>query len=206
MTDHVSTDPMPSTPDEALQRLVVGHQRFRAGAVVERDPKAEVARTSLAQHPFAAVLACMDSRVTPERIFDQGLGDLMCVRVAGHAVSGDVIGSLEFACHVVGTQVLVVLGHSRCGAVTLACAGAPGGDLDAVTRKLKPAVDATPLPAARDPSDDVYINSVARKHIDLSLARIRRESALLNSLEQKGALLLAGAFYDVSSGTVEFLT
>jgi carbonic anhydrase len=205
MTDHLSSHPMPSSPIEALQRLVIGHQRFRTGTVVERDAKAEVARTSSAQHPFAAVLACMDSRVTPERIFDQGLGDLMCVRVAGHVVSDDVIGSLEFACEVAGTQLLVVLGHTRCGAVTLACAGAPSGNLDAVAREIQPAVDATPVDAARGPSDDAYITAVARKHVELSLTRIRRESALLNSLEQRGTLLLAGALYDVSIGALEFL-
>jgi len=205
MPDSSSATPPPATPDQALERLVIGNQRFRSGDSAPRDEQAEVATTSAAQQPFATVLACVDSRVTPQRIFDQGLGDIVGVRVAGNTVSDAVLASLEFACEAFGTPCLVVLGHTRCGAVARVTEGGQVGHQPGPTDKLRRAVDATSSVDGGASAHDEFTTEVARKNVALTVADIRDESPVLAALEQQGGLLITGALYDVATGAVVFL-
>jgi len=200
---HTMTDHRPATPEQALRRLEQGHQRFRTGALKPRDLSAEVERTAEAQSPTAVVLSCMDSRVTPERIFDQGVGSLLCIRVAGNTVSDEVLGNLEFACEVLGASLILVMGHTRCGAVRAACE-AVGQDPAPFHEGLMAAAADTAAPNPETPLDPDHLAAVARSNVERALAGIRDRSAALRGRESAGTLLLRGALYDVGDGTVSY--
>jgi carbonic anhydrase len=195
------------TPKEALSRLREGNQRFVSGKLEPRDIAAEIRNTASGAQPFAAVLGCIDSRVPPELVFDQGLGALYCARVAGNIVDDAVLASLEFACCVSGAALVVVLGHSDCGAVKGACNGLRQGTLTKALEKLAPAIAAASeagghsMPAGDDPS---FVRSVARENVTLSLAEIKRLCPALAKAEAEGQVDLVGAFYDVETGEVVF--
>jgi carbonic anhydrase len=189
------------TPAQALERLQTGNARFVANATKPRDWSAKVLATAPGQYPFAAVLGCMDSRAPVEIVFDQGLGDVFGVRVAGNVVNADELGSLEYAAHV-GTKLLVVLGHTRCGAVKGAIEHTELGNLTGLLDKIEPAVEAA---GCHDAKDEACVTSVAEQNVRNSMKEIRAKSPYLAKQLDEGKLQLVGAMYDVSTGKVTFL-
>ena len=195
------------SPDAALKALKDGNKRFVTSTQVSRDLMQQVADTSAGQYPFATVLHCIDSRVSAELVFDQGIGDLFSIRIAGNFVNEDILGSMEFACKLAGTKVLVVLGHTACGAVKGACDHARMGNLTALINKIEPAVDAVELPeneSMRNSSNIDFVNSVAAKNVEMTLNDIRNKSEILKEMEVNGDLIIIGGMYNIANGKVTF--
>ncbi len=188
------------TPEKAIDMLKAGNKRFVESRKEDRDLLLQMNQTSGGQYPFAALLSCIDSRVPAELVFDQGIGDVFNVRVAGNIVNEDVLGSLEYSCKVAGSKLIVVLGHTRCGAVTAACKHVELGNITHLLAKIKPAVDQVMTGEA----DADTIEKVALKNIELSIERIRAESPILAEMESDGDIKIVGAVYDVGSGAVCF--
>ena len=189
------------TPAAALARLEEGNRRFVANATRQRDWSAKVVATASGQFPFAAVLGCMDSRVPIEVAFDQGIGDVFGVRIAGNVVNSDELGSLEYAVSV-GSRLIVVLGHTSCGAVKGAIDGVELGNLTGLLEKIQPAVAAA---GCSDAKDDRCVSEVAEENVRLALAKIREGSPYLREHIDSGRVGLVGAIYDVATGKVAFL-
>ena len=195
------------TPSSALAALKVGNDRFLKGNQVARNLNQQVDETSVGQFPFATVLHCIDSRVSAEHIFDQGIGDLFSIRIAGNFVNEDILGSMEFACKLAGTKVLVVLGHTACGAIKGACDHARLGNLTALINKLEPAVEAVDSPAEadlRNSSNSDFVNAVAAKNVLMTIDNIRSQSPILKEMEADGAIQIVGGMYDIATGNVNF--
>ena len=187
------------SPDTALQMLKEGNSRFVQNKMISRDLQGQVTDTSTGQFPFAAILSCIDSRVPAEIVFDQGIGDIFSARVAGNIVNEDVLGSIEYACKVAGSKIVVVMGHTKCGAVTAACKNVELGNITALLAKIKPAID------ENIEMNDAVVEEVVLKNIHLSLDTIRKQSPILQEMESKGLIKMTGALYDVSSGIVSIL-
>jgi carbonic anhydrase len=207
MKAHTKETQAAMTPALSLQALKDGNQRFINATQMVRDLNAQVDATSAGQYPFATVLHCIDSRVSAEHVFDQGIGDLFSIRIAGNFVNEDILGSMEFACKLAGTKVLVVLGHTACGAVKGACDHARMGNLTALINKIEPAVDAVELPvdeSMRNSSNIGFVNSVASKNVEMTLSNIRNKSEILNQMEASGDLIIIGGMYDIADGKVTF--
>jgi carbonic anhydrase len=194
------------SPRDALELLRAGNQRFVSGVALRRDLTAQVHSTASGQYPFAAILSCMDSRVSPELVFDQGLGDIFGLRVAGNVVDEDIVGSLEYAAKAVGVKVIAVLGHTYCGAVKGACDDVQLGSVTALVRKIQPARDAvTTSPGVDRSSHNLeFVNRVAEEHVRRCLDDIRQRSELIRELEKQGKLVLVGGMYDLQTGSVRF--
>ena len=193
--------------DQIVDLLKDGNARFVNNKKSDRNLNLQVEQTSGGQFPFATVLSCIDSRIPVETILDQGIGDLFSVRIAGNFVNDDILGSMEFACKLAGSKVLLVMGHTSCGAVKGACDGAELGKLTGMLNKIKPAVNAVENPkeaAARTSSNLDFVNEVARKNVELTLEAIRDGSEVLAEMETKGEIKLIGAMYDVATGKVSF--
>ena len=188
------------SPDAAIDMLKEGNKRFVGKDAADRDLLSQVGQTSGGQFPFAALLSCIDSRVPAELVFDQGIGDVFNVRVAGNNVNEDVLGSLEYSCKVAGSKVVVVLGHTKCGAVTAACNHVELGNITHLLGKIQPAVS----DAMKGEATAEAIEKVTLKNIQLSIERIRDESPILAEMEKNGEIKIVGAVYDVASGTVCF--
>lgn len=191
------------TPEKALQMLKEGNQRFVEGRKKSRDLKEQVEGTSQGQYPFAVVLGCIDSRVPPELIFDQGIGDVFSVRIAGNFVNEDILGSMEFAGKVVGSKLFVVLGHTSCGAIKGAHADVKLGYLTGLVEKLKPAVEAASDAAGSE--GELDLDQVSEINVKMTVEDILARSPILKDLYDKGDIDVVGAMYDVSSGKVKFL-
>tara|TARA_B110000977_G_scaffold201376_1_gene295679 strand:+ start:4187 stop:4816 length:630 start_codon:yes stop_codon:yes gene_type:complete len=207
MKAHTKETQAAMTPELSLQALKDGNQRFINTTQVVRDLNAQVDATSNGQYPFATVLHCIDSRVSAEHVFDQGIGDLFSIRIAGNFVNEDILGSMEFACKLAGTKVLVVLGHTACGAVKGACDHARMGNLTALINKIEPAVDAVELPeneSMRNSSNIDFVNSVAAKNVEMTLNDIRNKSEILKEMEVNGDLIIIGGMYNIANGKVTF--
>ena len=185
------------TPAEAVEQLKAGNERFISGKTLARDFSSEISETATGQFPFVAILGCIDSRATAEQLFDQGVGDLFNARIAGNIVNEDILGSLEYACHVVGSKLILVLGHTACGAVTAATQKVELGNITALLSKITPVVDSL--------DKDIAVDEVAEYNVKHSIERIRKESAILKDMEQAGRILIKGAMYDVATGKVRFL-
>ncbi len=192
------------TPKDAHRILAEGNARFVQNVKAQRNLKDQVFETSKGQYPFAVVLSCIDSRVPAELVFDQGIGDIFSVRVAGNIVNSDVLGSMEYACNVAGSKIVVVLGHSKCGAVTAACNDVELGNITGLLEKIKPAVD--DIKKDESPMNDEAIEQVAARNVELSIDRIRNESPILADMEFNSQIEIVGALYDVNSGLVEFMS
>lgn len=190
------------TPQLAHQILVEGNERFVQNVKAQRNLKEQVLETSEGQYPFAVILSCIDSRVPAELVFDQGIGDVFSIRVAGNIVNEDVLGSMEYGCKVAGSKIIVVMGHTKCGAVTAACNHVELGNITPLLEKIKPAVKAIESKAFT--MDDDAIEEVSVLNVKLSIDRIRKESSILSNLEKEGAIEIVGALYDVSTGKVDF--
>jgi carbonic anhydrase len=196
------------TPAQALALLKQGHERFRSGERVSRDLRAQTAATAEGQWPFALVLGCIDSRVPVELIFDQGVGDLFTVRLAGNVVTADVLGSMEFACAVAGAKLILVLGHSGCGAVKGACDAAELGHLTGLLERVGPALGAVAEPAEqslRTSANAEFVQAVAEANVRLGMDAIPARSEVLRERIDAGTLGLVGAMYDVREGKLTFL-
>jgi carbonic anhydrase len=194
-------------PEMAIELLKEGNKRFYDNKAVTRDLLDQVLETSTGQYPFATILSCIDSRVSSELIFDQGIGDIFSARVAGNFVNEDILGSMEFACKLAGTKVVVVLGHTACGAVKGACDDAKLGNLTALLSKIKPAVKAVIEPTdanLRNSSNINFVNNVAEKNVHMTIENIRTESPVLKEMEDDGAIKIVGAMYDIKEGSVTF--
>jgi len=194
------------SPADALAMLQAGNARFVAGDMLERDLAEQVAITGTGQFPHSIVLGCIDSRVPPELVFDQGLGDIFSPRIAGNVVTPELLGSMEFAAGVAGSRAIVVLGHTECGAVKGACDGVELGNLTSNLAHIQPAVAAVPVTEGpRDSSNKAWVNAVAHENVALTVQRILTDSPLLKGLVDEGKLVVVGAMYDVTTGKVEFL-
>jgi carbonic anhydrase len=189
------------TPATALERLKDGNRRFVANATKQRDWSAKVVATASGQFPFAAVLGCMDSRAPIEIVLDQGIGDVFGIRVAGNVVNDDELGSLEYAVKV-GTKLIVVLGHTSCGAVKGAMDGVQLGNLTGLLSKIRPAVAAA---GCDNSKDDACVTKVAEMNVRQAVREIRAKSPYLANYVDDGKVGLVGALYDVATGTVTFL-
>jgi carbonic anhydrase len=195
------------TPQKSLQYLKEGNQRFQQNLKANRNLLEQVNDTSDGQFPFATILSCIDSRVSAELVFDQGLGDIFSVRIAGNFVNEDILGSMEFACKLAGTKLIVVLGHTSCGAVKGACDNAKMGNLTKLIEKITPAVNSVIEPkdkSLRNSKNLEFVDNVAKKNVQLTIDRIHRESPILREMEEIGEILIVGAMYDVNNGEVTF--
>ena len=196
------------TPEKSIQSLKEGNVRFQNNLMANRNLLEQVDDTKSGQFPFATILSCIDSRIPAEMVFDQGIGDLFSVRIAGNFINDDILGSMEFACKLAGSKVVVVLGHTSCGAVKGACDGAELGKLTGMLDKIKPAVEAVvnPIEAAERTSKNLdFVNEVATKNVAFSIDAIRSGSNVLAELEKNGDIKIVGAMYDVANGKVSFL-
>ena len=194
------------TPQGALEMLKEGNKRFVENKHLKRDLMDEVRKTSNIQFPYATVLSCIDSRMLPEVFFDQGIGDVFIVRVAGNIVNDDILGSLEFASKVIGSRAIVVMGHTDCGAMKGAIDNVKMGKLTGLLEKITPAVDAlTSYDGERSSKNQDYVTKVNEMSILLTIQRIRDESEILREMEEKGEIVIAGAMYDNETGVVTFL-
>ncbi|HEY1252362.1 MAG TPA: carbonic anhydrase family protein [Thermoanaerobaculia bacterium] len=191
------------TPAKTLALLKEGNARFAAGKSTPHDYPAQVKATAAGQYPYAAIVSCMDSRVTPELTFDCGLGDIFGLREAGNVVDVDTLGGLEYATKVVGVKLIVVVGHSHCGAVKGAVDGVQLGNLTELLKKIEPAMT-KPVPAAKS-KDDAYVQKVAEANVRLQMKEIRDKSAVIRELLQSGKVGLAGAMYDIETGKVTWM-
>lgn len=190
------------TPKIAHEILVKGNNRFVENVKAQRDLKAQVFDTQKGQYPFAVILSCIDSRVPAELVFDQGIGDIFSVRVAGNIINKDILGSMEYSCKVAGSKIVVVMGHTKCGAVTAACNNVELGNITHLLDKIKPAVNT--IRKSEAPMNDSEIEDVAIKNVLMSIDRITKESPLLKEMEENGEIEIIGAIYSVSNGKVDF--
>lgn len=207
MKAHTKETQAQMTPDSALQALKEGNARFVSGAMVNRDLNEQVNDTSGGQYPFATVLHCIDSRVSGELLFDQGIGDIFSIRIAGNFVNEDILGSMEFATKLAGTKLVVVLGHTACGAVKGACDHARLGNLTHLINQIEPAVAAVTEPAdesMRTSANIDFVNAVAKKNVEMTIDNIRTRSEVLRELEADGDIQIVGGMYDIADGSVTF--
>ncbi|MGJ8658269.1 carbonic anhydrase family protein [Cellulophaga fucicola] len=208
MKAHTKETQSTMTPEKSLRFLKEGNQRFQNNLKAHRNLLEQVNDTSEGQFPFATILSCIDSRVSSELVFDQGLGDIFSIRIAGNFVNQDILGSMEFGCKLAGTKLIVVLGHTSCGAIKGACDNAELGNLTAMLSKIKPAVNAVIEPKdenLRTSKNLGFVDSVAAKNVELTMKRIMAESEVLAEMEKNGEVKIVGAMYDINSGAVDFI-
>ncbi len=194
------------TPDEIIARMKQGNERFRSGKMAKQDYLAQKRATIAGQYPAAVILGCIDSRAPAEIILDAQLGDTFNARVAGNIVNDDLLGSMEFACAVAGAKVVLVMGHTACGAIKGAIDGAQLGHLTGLLNKIKPAVDATRYEGERTSKNDAFVDEVAKTNVLLTVGAIRQRSDVLAGLEKEGKIKLVGSMYHLVGGRVEFFT
>lgn len=194
------------TPTLAVDMLKQGNRRFLDQQFLQRNYLDQVEQTATGQYPIAAVVSCIDSRVPAETIFDQGIGDIFSVRIAGNFINEDILGSLEFSCKLAGAKVIVVLGHTSCGAVKGACDHAELGNLTQMLHKIKPAVDAieTAPGVDRSSANIDFVNEVAWENVRQSVDAIKSNSAVLSQMLEESEIDIVGAMYDVKTGKVTF--
>jgi carbonic anhydrase len=205
MYRHPDIDRDKLTPRQALDILIEGNQRFKNNVLRERDMLRVRDEIVDKQHPFASVLSCSDSRTTVELIFDQNLGDIFSVRLAGNIASNKAIGSLEFSCKYLGSKLVVVMGHTNCGAIKAACDHYKGGNIGEIIELIDPAValEKTILDH-RDSSNDAFVERVCFHNVEVQMERILKRSPLLTDMIEKKEIGLVGAVYNLASGEVEF--
>jgi len=205
MYRHPEIDRDHLTPRQALDILIEGNQRFKNNVLRERDMLRVRDETVDKQHPFASVLSCSDSRTTVELIFDQNLGDIFSVRLAGNIASIKAIGSLEFSCKYLGSKLVVVMGHSSCGAIKAACDHYKGGNIGEIIELIDPAVllEKT-ITDKRDSSNNAFVERVCFHNVEVQMERILKRSPLLTEMIEKKEIGLVGAVYNLASGEVEF--
>jgi carbonic anhydrase len=205
MRTHTKESQASVTPIIALQYLKDGNERFIKNLKANRNLLEQVNDTRDGQWPFATILSCIDSRTSSELIFDQGLGDIFSIRIAGNIVNTDILGSMEFACKVAGSKLIVVLGHSKCGAVKGACDHVEMGNLTELLSKLQPAVYQEKNTASeRNSSNDKFVENVASINVKRSVSSIIERSAILAQMIENGEIGIVGAMHNIETGIVEF--
>ena len=205
MKAHTAESQSTVTPEMALQFLKEGNKRFTKNIKTNRNLLEQVNDTREGQWPFAIVLSCIDSRTSAELVFDQGLGDIFSARIAGNILNADILGSMEFATKMVGSKVIVVLGHTKCGAVKGACDSLQMGNLTTLLNKIQPAVyEEKTTEQNRTGKNMEFVENVATLNVMLTMERIRRESVIIRELEEAGQIKIIGGKYDVDTGAVEF--
>lgn len=193
------------TPSVALEILKDGNKRFVSNLKINRNLLQQANETSDGQHPFAVILSCIDSRTSAELIFDQGLGDVFSVRIAGNIVNEDILGSMEFGCKVAGAKIIVVLGHTKCGAVKGACDNVALGNLSGLIAKIKPAVEQESVTSEnRNSSNSVFVENVAELNVSLSVKNILLKSPIIADMVKNGDIGIVGGIHDITTGEVKF--
>jgi carbonic anhydrase len=193
------------TPDDVLALMKKGNKRFSSGRRIDHDYLAQQRATAAGQYPLAILLSCIDSRAPAETIMDLRIGDVFNSRVAGNIANGDILGGMEFGCKLSGAKVVLVMGHTACGAIKGAIDNAELGNLTGLLAKIKPAVAATAYSGDRSSKNYAFVDAVARKNVELTLEGIRKDSPVLAGMESSGAIKIAGAMYNLQSGTIDFL-
>ena len=193
------------TPAEIIKQMKAGNERFRSGRPQHRDLMLEAKATAKGQYPAAIVFGCVDSRVPAEVVLDYGIGDIFSGRVAGNIADEDIMGSMEFACKAAGAKVVLVMGHTACGAIKGAIDDVKLGNLTALLAKIRPAVEATQYSGERTAKNYAFVDAVARKNVELTIAKIRDQSPVLRELESSGTIKIAGSMYNLETGVVDFL-
>jgi carbonic anhydrase len=194
------------TPAQVLESLQRGNARFASGKLKPRDMLHDQQVTAAGQYPRAVILSCMDSRAPAEFVFDKGLGDLFNVRIAGNIADQDLVGSMEYGCAVVGAKLVLVMGHTDCGAVKGACDHVQLGNLTGLLDKIQPAVEAVrDVAGERNSKNSKFVEAVGEAHVRLTVARIRELSPVLRDLESAGKIQITGCIYDLKTGRVQFL-
>jgi carbonic anhydrase len=192
------------TADQILAKWKEGNVRFREGRKIQRDFLAEQRATASGQFPAGVLLSCIDSRAPAEILFNLGMGDVFNTRIAGNIANPDILGSMEFTTKLAGAKLVLVMGHSACGAVAGAIANAKLGNLTQLLAKIRPAIKVTTYSGQRTAGNAEFVDAVARKNVELTMGNIRKNSKVIAELETSGALKIAGAFYDLKTGAVEF--
>ena len=195
------------TPEKAINFLKEGNIRFQNNLKANRNLLEQVNDTSEGQFPFATILSCIDSRVSAELVFDQGLGDIFSIRIAGNFENEDILGSMEFASKLAGTKLIMVLGHTSCGAIKGACDHARLGNLTALIKKIEPAVDAVKEPkeeSQRTSKNLDFVDTVSKKNVLMTIKNIRSKSPVLKEMEDNGEIKIIGGMYDIATGLVDF--
>ena len=193
------------SPSKALEILKDGNQRFVSNLKINRNLLQQANETSDGQHPFAVILSCIDSRTSAELIFDQGLGDVFSVRIAGNIINEDILGSMEFGCKVAGSKIIVVLGHTKCGAVKGACDHVEMGNLTALLTKIRPAVDdEVTIKEHRNSGNAVFVEKVSAINVKRTVKAIMERSPILKEMIENGQIGIVGGTHDISTGVVEF--
>ena len=205
MYRHPDIDRDQLTPRQALDILIEGNQRFKNNVLRERDMLRVRDESVDKQHPFASVLSCSDSRTTVELIFDQNLGDIFSVRLAGNIASNKAIGSLELSCKYLGSKLVIVMGHSNCGAIKAACDHYKGGNIGEIIELIDPAVALEKtISDNRNSTNDLFVGKVCFHNVEIQMERILKRSSLLTEMIEKKEIGLIGAVYNLASGEVEF--
>jgi carbonic anhydrase len=194
------------SPNQIIDVMKNGNKRFREGVRRNRNYLNEQKASASGQHPAAVLLSCIDSRAPAEVIMDLGIGDVFNCRVAGNIANTDILGSMEFACKLSGAKVVLVMGHTACGAIKGAIDNAELGNLTELLDKIKPAVEATSYSGERSSKNYSFVDAVARKNVEMTLSNIRKNSTVLAELESKGTIKIMGAMYDLKTAAVEFFT
>ena len=194
------------TPDQVIALMKDGNERFRLGKESPHDYLAQQRASATGQYPAAMILSCIDSRAPAETIMDLGIGDCFNARVAGNVANDDILGSMEFACKLAGAKIVLVMGHTACGAIKGAIDDVQLGNLTGLLARIRPAVSATEYRGERSAKNYDFVDAVARKNVELTMAHIRHRSAVLADLESSGEIKIVGAMYGLTSGTVEFFS
>ena len=203
---HTQAEQARLKPDDVLKDFLAGNERFRGGNSTVRDHSAQIRKAAPGQYPKAVVLSCLDSRVPVEDVFDQGLGDVFVGRIAGNFVNEDMLGSMEFACKVAGSKLIVVMGHQHCGAIKGAIDGVQLGNITAMLAKIQPAVAMSKdFPGPKVSSNDEYVRRVSENNVRHTMQQIRTNSPILKKMEEDGDIKIVGVFYRLTDGALQII-
>jgi len=193
-------------PDSVLQSLKDGNKRFVENNLIQRDYLKQVNKTSQGQYPEAIILSCIDSRVPVEIVFDKGIGDIFVARVAGNIIDPNILGSMEYSCKVSGAKLILVLGHSQCGAIKSSIDNVKLGNITGLLEKIQPSVQSFPdYKGEKSSKNNEFVDMVSKKNVSETIKNIRKDSPILKEMDDKGEIKIAGAFYNVETGKVDFL-
>ena len=194
------------TPDEIIAMMKRGNERFRSGKKSTQDFLAQQRASAKGQYPAAVILSCIDSRASAETIMELAIGDVFNARVAGNVANDDILGSMEFACAAAGAKVVLVMGHTACGAIKGAIDDVQLGNLTGLLARIQPAVKATAYQGDRSAKNSAFVDAVARRNVELTMENIRKGSSVLSDLKAKGTINIVGAMYDIASAKVDFFS
>lgn len=193
------------SPEQAIELLKEGNKRFLNNLAINRNLLEQISETSNEQYPFAAILSCIDSRIPAEIIFDQGLGDILSIRIAGNVLNDDILGSMEFACKVASSKLIVVLGHTKCGAIKGACEGVQMGNLTTLLNKLTPVINNTKQIMTHESAEDPkFMEKVAALNVEFVMQQILERSPILAEMIAQEKIGIIGGIYDIGTGKVNF--